>query len=250
MATAKAPTVSVTPRIMALAGSAASSPAGRLAAKLLEKVRIDPLGSLGRATLGVIVLTVAYNATLAQDTRHASPWFGDAAPVEVAEAKPPAPMAARSLADPVVFGLQSELMDLGLYEGTIDGIAGSRTRKAISDYERANGLPVTGKANEALLARVRLDGVRHLPRPSSRGAIPAPSAEATGSIEPSVDEGPSTVTLVQRALQASGVEIAADGLMGPNTRAAIEAWEEAKGLPIVGEPSEALLAEMRKAGLL
>ena len=220
-----------------------------LAGRASAIAKDDPIGTAGRVSVAALVMMVGYNAAFAQVGTHAAPWFGEAeAAPELETTERAAPKSARTLADPVVFGLQSELMDLGFYEGTIDGIAGSRTRAAIEAYERAHSLPVTGIATEGLLARVRVEGVRHLPRPASRVAVvPPPSDEATGSIDPA--PAPDTVRLVQEALAASGADIVADGLMGPNTRAAIEAWEEARGLPIVGEPSGALLAKLREAGL-
>jgi TPR repeat protein len=51
--------------------------------------------------------------------------------------------------------IQQRLADLGLYEGAVDGIAGARTQAAISRYQAANGLPVTGLASAMLLQRLQ-----------------------------------------------------------------------------------------------
>lgn len=231
---------------------------GDMGLRVADHVRADPRGSALRACVAVLLVATVHNAAFSQDAPHAAPWFGGAEPaVEVAALEPAAPKRARAIPDPVVFGLQSELMDLGFYEGGIDGIVGSRTRSAIEAYERAQGLPATGKATEALLNRIRVADVRHLPRPD---ALPRPSTsperrvsvarptvspEATGSVAPAPEL---PVREVQEALRATGVAIEADGLMGPNTRAAIEAWEEARGLPILGEPTVELLRRMRGTG--
>ena len=237
---------------------------GGLAGRVIARVRREPARAVTLAAATTLCLVTVHNAAFGQSERHGSPWFGD--PVETASLPSPEPATAapkkqRALADPVVFGIQSELMDLGFYAGTIDGIAGSRTRRAIETYESANGLPVTGRATEALLGRIRVGAVRHLPRPSASprrtadasatdraatGSVPAPEPASLPAPGPSRE----TVRSVQEALIAAGEDLDADGLMGPNTRAAIEAYEEDRGLPVTGEPAPALLAHMRDAGLV
>jgi lytic murein transglycosylase len=51
--------------------------------------------------------------------------------------------------------LQRRLTAAGYDTGGTDGVVGSRTTAAISAFEAANGLPVTGVATAALLARLR-----------------------------------------------------------------------------------------------
>jgi len=51
---------------------------------------------------------------------------------------------------------------------------------------------------------------------------------------------------IQRRLTAAGFDTqGADGVIGPNTRGAISAFQAARGLPVTGEPSPALLAALR-----
>lgn len=50
--------------------------------------------------------------------------------------------------------IQQGLRDLGFYEGAVDGIAGQRTRAAISRYQAAEGVPVTGLPSAGLAARL------------------------------------------------------------------------------------------------
>lgn len=63
----------------------------------------------------------------------------------------PAPRAApstpRVTADPVIKQNQTALNYFGFPAGTADGISGSRTRSAISDYQRYLGFPATGQLN-------------------------------------------------------------------------------------------------------
>ena len=52
--------------------------------------------------------------------------------------------------------VQTLLSDLGYDIGTADGAMGPRTRAAIMSFEKANGLPETGRVNSALLERLEL----------------------------------------------------------------------------------------------
>ncbi len=47
--------------------------------------------------------------------------------------------------------VQETLARKGYYRGEIDGVLGTRTRSAIRNYERANGLPVDGLIDRQLL---------------------------------------------------------------------------------------------------
>lgn len=51
----------------------------------------------------------------------------------------------------IVPRVQQELAQAGYYSGPIDGILGDGTRRAIRDFERANGLPVDGRIDTELL---------------------------------------------------------------------------------------------------
>ena len=52
--------------------------------------------------------------------------------------------------------VQQQLAAAGYYQGVIDGIVGEGTRRAIRNYERANGLPVDGRIDDQLLATMGL----------------------------------------------------------------------------------------------
>jgi localization factor PodJL len=51
---------------------------------------------------------------------------------------------------------QSLLAELGFAVGSADGIMGSRTRSAITEFQRTNGLPQTGQVNDVLIDRLQL----------------------------------------------------------------------------------------------
>ena len=231
----------------------------------------DPAG-LVRHGVPALVAVLVLKAAFGQDAPHAAPWFEASSGTAIAAVETTVP-DADTRADPVVFGLQSELSDLGFYTGAIDGIAGSRTRGAVEAYERSAGLPVTGVPGAELLARIRAGasdispvraariGARPVPLPlpaPGRSVANAPVADpptdpvATGSVEggaPIVPDEADPVILAQRGLVAWGQDLAVDGVIGPRTRGAIKAYEGANGLPLTGEP-EAVLAHMRANGLL
>ncbi len=72
--------------------------------------------------------------------------------------------------------------------------------------------------------------------PEIRGAFPP---DAQGLTKSDRQE-------IQRRLTAAGFDTqGADGVIGPNTRSAISAFQSARGLPVTGEPSPALLAALR-----
>lgn len=53
-----------------------------------------------------------------------------------------------------VAGLQGRLCNLGYHPGPVDGQAGPMTRGAISSFQRAEGLPVTGEADATTRSRL------------------------------------------------------------------------------------------------
>jgi TPR repeat protein len=55
-----------------------------------------------------------------------------------------------------VVNVQEMLKQQGFKPGPMDGIAGPRTVAAIREFEKKNGLPVTGSVSEALIARLKI----------------------------------------------------------------------------------------------
>jgi peptidoglycan hydrolase-like protein with peptidoglycan-binding domain len=117
--------------------------------------------------------------------------------------------------------VQEELGRLGLYGGAADGVAGARTRAAVSAYQRANGLAVTGEPSPEVLDHMRY--MKQL----------AEAASFTSSLdEPKASED---VRRVQKALIALGFDAGgADGILTERTREAIRAFEAYRGLPVTG----------------
>ena len=131
---------------------------------------------------------------------------------------------------PAVVPLQQRLRTLGYYTGSADGYYGSRTQQAVRNFQKRNGLPVTGTADPATQARLY-----------SASAVPA----SGGGYTP----GPSTgyrllywgcrgeaVRRLQQALRNAGYTQvrAVDGVYGQWTYDAVRAFQRDHGLSVDG----------------
>jgi peptidoglycan hydrolase-like protein with peptidoglycan-binding domain len=131
--------------------------------------------------------------------------------------------------------IQKELAKLGLFDGPIDGIAGERTRAAIADYRRRNGLAASGKLDQKLLDHIRLTA-----------RLAAISAEADPAL---ALKGDDRIEKIQRGLAALGYRPGRfDGFIGKETREAIRQFERDRGWPMTGEVSDPLIAELSDIG--
>jgi hypothetical protein len=55
-----------------------------------------------------------------------------------------------------IISVQSALQQLGYYNGSLDGVVGPGTSRAISTYQRDYQLPITGRVDQALLVSLGL----------------------------------------------------------------------------------------------
>lgn len=74
-------------------------------------------------------------------------------------------------------------------------------------------------------------------------APPSAKSQEKAAAKPA-SEPASPLMATQKALAALGYDVAVDGLAGPKTRQAIEAFEKKHGLPVTGEPSARLSAKL------
>ena len=124
--------------------------------------------------------------------------------------------------------LQQRLRSLGYYTGSADGYYGSRTQQAVRNFQKRNGLPVTGNADPTTQARLY-----------SSSAIPA----GGGGYTP--DTGyrllywgcrGDAVRRLQQALRNAGYTQvrAVDGIYGQWTYDAVRAFQRDHGLSVDG----------------
>ena len=131
------------------------------------------------------------------------------------------PVAVRG--SPLVFRIQGALIDLGYEPGEHDGEPGSRTREAIRQFEADHGFRRLGELDDRTLRRLR-DALEQ----------GKPAAAVVREIQ----------TRLHRLDYRPG---AADGRPGPRTKAAIEAFQRARGLPVDGRLSLDLMRALRDA---
>ena len=127
----------------------------------------------------------------------------------------------RMRGDPHIFRVQAALIELGYSPGTHDGEAGSQTRKAIRQFEIEHGYRPRGQIDRRVLDRLR---------------------EALEAGKPAA----SVVREIQSRLQELGYSVGTiDGVPGPRTAAAVEAFQRARQLPVDGRLSVEVLGLLR-----
>jgi peptidoglycan hydrolase-like protein with peptidoglycan-binding domain len=199
--------------------------------------------------LGFLGLTggIIYNALYLQDLHSitvaaASPQEAPASPSVEMKTLPPVSTDLPPL-DPgqggpqlVVRAVQRELAARGFDVGPADGTPSEKTNAAISAYQKAQGLTVTGVATDDLLRHILLGG-------------PAQPAGATGSVAAkgaqAESKGVSNVKAVQKVLADLGYSPGpVDGALGGATARAISAFQHDRKMPETGRISPELLREL------
>ena len=170
--------------------------------------------------------------------------------------QPPAQPVAKP--DPIVQQVQGILKDLNFYDGTVDGLTGPATRKAIQAYQLKVGLPGSGEIDGALLdqlgARQTTAAIPHpAPRPADGVAVPAarpPAIPVSAPADGATQSPDARIVKIQAGLKAFGNnDMQLDGKVGARTKAAIKEFQALFGLPETGEPDEAVYVKMREIGL-
>ncbi len=132
-----------------------------------------------------------------------------------------------------VTSLQTILIKSGVVlKGGADGVFGVGTRAAISRFQRANNLQVTGTLDKATAIKL--------------GLMPAPTTVVVGTSFtvkslPTKGMMSARVALVQKALLAAGVRVkgGADGEFGAATADAITRFQKTNGLKATGKLNKA-----------
>lgn len=187
--------------------------------------------------------SIIYNALYLQDlhgpTVVAAPQQAPASsPVEMAAVPPVStdlPLLEPQL---VVRAVQRELATRGFDVGPADGTPNEKTKSAISAYQKAQGLPITGVATDELLRHILL-------------GAPPPPAGATGSVaaKAATADGKdlSNVKIVQQVLADLGYAPGpVDGALGTSTARAISAFQHDRKMPETGRISPELLGELKR----
>lgn len=130
-----------------------------------------------------------------------------------------------------VTDLQNTLKAAGLYTYTVDGIYGSRTERAVRQFQQQKKLQVDGIAGPKTLAA--LNGVKP-DQPQTAKPDSKPSKGDTGEVLRLGSRG-SAVTTLQNMLKAAGVfPYAVDGIFGQQTLSAVKNFQKQQGLTVDG----------------
>jgi peptidoglycan hydrolase-like protein with peptidoglycan-binding domain len=227
--------------------------------------------------MALTATAIVSNALFLQSVRHPEPLFATRPPLVVERNAPlppplpprrddqtgsippplprPAPIAAMTAtkSDEVthIREIQTALAQHGLYLGAIDGEYGPLSQTAITAYQKAQGLNVTGEPSAALL--------EHLKMSSAAAPPPAQSTSNLQSETPALPAVDATVAdsrrlryeRVQAALNRIGYgPVAVDGAANEETVNAIRRFELDNGLPISGAAGEAVIDRLIAIGAL
>ena len=101
-------------------------------------------------------------------------------------------MHRTSKSDTDVVAMQRALMDKGYDPGPLDGRMGPRTRTALRDYQKKEGLNATGRWDEETGSRLGLRMSRMTPSDTMHSSTPSASP-STPSLSPGTSQAPPAV---------------------------------------------------------
>jgi peptidoglycan hydrolase-like protein with peptidoglycan-binding domain len=152
-----------------------------------------------------------------------------------AAAQTPQPLSyVQPVAPQAVQDVQSRLRQAGVYTGQIDGVWGVDSQAALERYQQGHQLQVTGQLNQATAATLGLD-------PNALLTVPV----AAPPPPPAVQLQPGSVRAIQARLRSLGFyNGAVDGVWGDGTQAAIERFQQGRGLQPNGQLNPATVGAM------
>jgi peptidoglycan hydrolase-like protein with peptidoglycan-binding domain len=131
--------------------------------------------------------------------------------------------------------VHNRLRQAGAYIGQIDGVWGADSQAALERDQQAHQLQVTGQLNQATAATLGLDQGSLLAVPTAAAAPPPPGDQLR----------PASAQAIQVRLRSLGFyNGAVDGVWGGGTQAAIERFQQGRGLQPNGQLNPATVAAM------
>ena len=131
-----------------------------------------------------------------------------------------------------VTSLQNDLVAAGYLARTVDGDYGSTTKEAVALFQKAKGLPVTGRADDDTRAAIE--------RAAGAGYRPG------GGVVYAEGNRGSMISDMQVRLQVAGyLKGGIDGVYGADTTNAVKAFQKAKGIPVSGAIDEMTYSALR-----
>jgi peptidoglycan hydrolase-like protein with peptidoglycan-binding domain len=149
--------------------------------------------------------------------------------------------------DQTVLEIQTALKQMNMYNGELDGLSGPATRNAVTGYQTKHGLAPSGKPDENVLAHIQFNekleqAAQYTGSTTPRDDAPMAVSAAVASAQPAPD-----LSLVQKGLAELGYQPGpVDGQFGEMTRKAIREFQRDRSLPVTGDLSPQLSAELAK----
>ena len=136
--------------------------------------------------------------------------------------------------------MELRLWELGYLSNDYDGVFDAQTRAALESFQQANGLEVTGAADDA--TRQRLNSADALSRQGYLSRFTNAYAQMTPLEKGSTSND---VLSVQRKLKEYGYFPGEpDGIFSDATRQAVESFQMVNGLPVTGVADGAVLMRL------
>ncbi|MGB8818320.1 MAG: peptidoglycan-binding domain-containing protein [Rhizobiaceae bacterium] len=264
--------------------------AAMLMSKTGQRISDNPAMAGSSVAFAVIMFYVSTNALYYQPYQHKDALFSTRSMQQYVAPDLPKPVAAlnskdvktqsykvtredsmapaKRLADPTLADIQSALAQLKIYNGSVDGLPGPKTRAAIAKFQQEAGLEPTGEIDPLLLDAIRTASIpaEKIPAPKPKvkplAANPAvkptpPQQTAEVSAEAaSTPTSPSSLSnedllRLQAGLKAFGNDfIEVDGRIGSKTRDAIREFQNLFQLTVSGEPNREVLDKLQEIGLV
>ena len=135
----------------------------------------------------------------------------------------------------VISDMQQRLKAAGSLKGDIDGIYGGDTVKAVKEFQRSRGFPVSGVIDEVTYSALREIGAETPPAASS-------STESYGV----GDRGSDVKTIQQKLKRLGYLDGEADGIYGGQTEDAVTAFQKEQGLSVTGGVNSATRTKLNE----
>jgi peptidoglycan hydrolase-like protein with peptidoglycan-binding domain len=168
-----------------------------------------------------LAVTGDLNAVTASALRSAPPLASRGA-ISPAEAQATDPTSVRTV--------QNRLRQLGYFNAPADGVWGPSTQVALENFQRAQGLDMSGQLTPSTVAALGFEPGSFPPRST---------ATAAAQLDPAV------VQSAQRELRRLGFYRGpADGVWGPRSQEALVRFQQSRGLQASGEFNPATLSAL------
>ena len=152
----------------------------------------------------------------------------------------PALLYTQPLAPAAVTAVQEKLRQAGAYTGRADGVWGPDSQAALERFQTTHGLVASTQLNPATAATLGLAPSELLA--AGPGAGPAPGTPAAMATEPL---NQAAVRNIQQRLKALNFyQGNVDGAWGASTQAAIERFQQGRGLQATGQMNPATAREL------